>query len=117
MPSLHLRVTERNGLTDVFSSCYSHALTIITDSEEKRHGGTSQEVSQEVRREEREQANRRKATRESRGVGKALREKGATGKARRRVEKVFCEAPGDQEARGKTSGDQEECSQKRRREA
>jgi len=36
------------GLTDARSFCYSHALIIITDSEEKRHGGTSQEVSQEV---------------------------------------------------------------------
>jgi len=42
------RVQGVRGLTDTFCSCYSHALIIITDSEEKRHGGTSQEVSQEV---------------------------------------------------------------------
>jgi hypothetical protein len=47
-----------NGLTDTSSFCYSHALTIITDSEENRHGGTSQEVSQEVREQEGEQAKR-----------------------------------------------------------
>jgi hypothetical protein len=41
---------DNGGLTDTLGSCYSHALIIITDSEEKRHGGTSQEVSQEVRR-------------------------------------------------------------------
>jgi hypothetical protein len=53
MWSVKLLGDERNGLTDAFRSCYSHALTIITDSEEKRHGGTSQEVSQEVREQER----------------------------------------------------------------
>jgi hypothetical protein len=90
-------------------------LTIITDSEEKRHGGTSQEVSQEVWEQEREQAKRIEATQRSRGIGKTFGKKGASGEAQRRVEEVFRETPRNQEARGETSGDQEECSQTRRR--
>lgn len=36
------------ALTDASSSCYPPCIIITTDSEEKHHGHTSQEVSQEV---------------------------------------------------------------------
>jgi len=101
--SAHLHNDSTNGLTDTLSSCYSHALSITTDSEEKRHGGTSQEVSQEVREQERKQAKRIET---SRGIRQAHWNEGTSRQTRRRnQEKNRREAPGDQEERVEASNE------------
>jgi hypothetical protein len=101
----------------VFSSCYSQRVTIITDSEEKRHGGTSQEVSQEVREQEGEQAQRIEATHEPHVIGKTLHEESASGETQRDEEKIRGQASGDQEARGEASRHEEERREEEHREA
>ncbi|HMA23735.1 MAG TPA: hypothetical protein VKP00_07065 [Gemmatimonadaceae bacterium] len=105
----YLLDANKNGLTDGFSSCYSHPFIIITDSEEKRHGSTSQEVSQEVREQDGQQAKR---IEEPLSIGQALEQEGTSRQARRRAQEVFNKAARDQESReerGEAARDQEKC--------
>src|SRR5215216_5040616 len=90
------------------------------DSEEKYHGDTSQEVSQEVRRQDVGEAWRREEGGcASRSVGQAFHEKTSSREAPRRREEICEESPvartSNQEARGQERS--EERSERRQRQA
>ena len=92
------------GLTDARSFCYSHALIIITDSEEKRHGGTSQEVSQEVWEKGGESAGDIEARRATRIVSETIRNQSAFRQTPSRAEESLGETSRDQEEISEASG-------------
>jgi hypothetical protein len=83
-------------------------LIITTDSEEKRHGGTSQEVSQEVREQDGEEATRIEGTPAARRIGETLRKKGTSRQAQFRAKEIVRQATCNQETLSEPSQDQEE---------
>ena len=96
------------ALTDASSCCYPLCIIITTDSEEKHHGYTSQEVSQEVWRqngvEARQEIRQSRAFRIGQAWGQALRR--ALGhEASQREKVVGKEAAGRQEDGGEARRD------------